>query len=663
MKASPPLPPGLSRGAADARYRLPSNRNVRNRSESLGGKVVTFDRCQMPLKGSAGGNQYETGVSAMVNQNTATNHQFLLPSIGRYDQSATKTLQKNEQRWPFTINLAAALEVTVLTGTGTYSGSTLTDATQSWLTSNQWASETVATGSLSVNGAVSSGATTIALTGTPTIKLRKDGLVILGTKYVHLSADALIGATSLSCYPLNGTYAGGETGTTIAYGGPTYWLYDPLTGRRALITSSTATTLVITGGNLNFSGSVSYEIHALYPLSVAGQTSIVLSGTPVWTDPLPVQIAAGTKCYWRCLAWAPLSGETWPVGDLGLDTNDTVANLAFAYSGAGAGSGTNGPYLPIAAIGDPVSSSTPVPSVIVYGDSKPLGTGDTQLRPKGWPWRMCSGGNGALLNLACGGEAGFAFYTSGHGAYREQFMQMGDVVIIGYGANDLLDTNPLTLAQMKTWALYMAQRAADAGVTNIIGVTIGPLCTGTANGTSSCLIPGNEGSQTVVQSTTLAAFDNWLLTVPAPFTSCFDVRNTLQLGGIGGTAGKWQTYAACATGTVTSTTNTTTLTDTALDTLNANAPFPQASTAQLQYQGCLVALTHSGTTYYQFVSNNTLTVSAGTLTVGSAFGATSTIGDTYSIYPVSTLDLTHPSAYGHKLLGTAALAAKLIRAS
>lgn len=594
----------------------------------LGKKCFVMDRASMSKQPSDGTNSVagkgESWTTLLRCQNAATNLQFEWPAFGQFDTSSVKTLQKNEQPWPYAYIMSAALEETRYQGTATgFAGNVVTDAgTPAWVV-NQFANQTVATGTITNSGAVTSGDTTIPLSAGPTIALKAGGIIPWGSRYVRLAADAAVGAVSLSVYPVNGGINISTNATTIVYG-PTLWVTatsGSSLNRYALISSNAAGTVTVGSGLTTMANGDTYEIRCIYPLSVGGALEWTVFGFNAINDPLAIITVPDTDYRMR----TSQRGGPWPQAT-GFRSSEDVgqANADFVYGGFTQGLAT-GPLAYVASYGDPIG--TPRKSVLNIGDSVGFGTGDQTSRAMGWLARACYGVV-ALCNLGCGGEAGYPGGTNANKSlFRRRMMKIADTVILNHGRNDQLDAAPINLGQMKSQFTGWYNAAIAAGCKDIVACVIGP---STSSGITG-QFPGQEANQVTVQAATTGSFDDWLRdtvgggNAPWAYVRTFDYRPTI---GFPGNTVKWNTYAPTYSGTVGATSSTTVIKD---------AGIPAGS--QSTWAGYGIRLNHSGVFYDGYVKLNTADT-PGQLTLNSALTAVST-GDTFTINVVGADDGTH----------------------
>jgi lysophospholipase L1-like esterase len=246
----------------------------------------------------------------------------------------------------------------------------------------------------------------------------------------------------------------------------------------------------------------------IYRLTFGGKIETVIDpGGMVVTDPLPLEVAAGTKIYSRTY----VSGTTyfgnhvsffgqnqggWALGDLTAPGAAAIADAA-GYT-----------YTPFAILGTP-SAGKSVQQIIAAGDSIASGQGDASGFA-GWT----GSGTGGFITRALHGLVGFintavpgdncANYVANAGHFRRaRFIGAATHAICEYGRNDL---NLVPLATVQANLILAWKLFARRGVP-VFQTTITPQTSSTDGFTTQAGQVADNAGGTEVNRVTL---NNWL---------------------------------------------------------------------------------------------------------------------------------------------------------
>ena len=214
--------------------------------------------------------------------------------------------------------------------------------------------------------------------------------------------------------------------------------------------------------------------------------------------------------------WMP--GDVLGVGDFGVNYattgavptpgsgSDPVDSGFSTQTSLGAGSGVAMPSVVFALV-DPVTAP---PVVGFLGDSLVLGTGDAFIGLYGWASRAAE--SFVMLRSAQGGGQA-AHFLNGH-AYRDVLLAGCDAVVVGFGGNELLNSQALATIQASFLTAWRTVRALGP---RVWATTTTPVTTSTdswatvANQTAANASFGTSG-------TTYANLVKWLRD-GAPFSA------------------------------------------------------------------------------------------------------------------------------------------------
>lgn len=393
-----------------------------------------------------------------------------------------------------------------------------------------------------------------------------------------------------------------------------------------------------------------------------GYSGVIPNGGYLVSDPISVKLPAGTEFFihsfgnrltsaaytnqWGEPGRLAATGANWPRED-----NTRTENTAGAWE-AGVGtefSASTGidpftldktmadysgltvanvlTFAPSAIFGDRLTTNGQ-PSVAWVGDSILAGTGDlaradVSFSGRGYSDQFLSG-QCPGFNASLGGDG--AAYKVGqylfNFANRWAGVELCEVAYVALGTNDLIAGTALATIQANL--VDFANQLKARGVRKVILATVLPRTTST-DGWQTL------GNQTVVATSDFtnqrALFNAWALTVPAPFDAVLDIRSGVE----DIATGKWKEPPVGA-----DLTTTTGSTSTVIQ-LNSSVTAGQHIGKQLVMGGEV----------RQVISNTTTAI-----TVVSAFGSTPGSGVALKVVDTYTADGTHPSAWGHKGLGS-----------
>jgi hypothetical protein len=243
-------------------------------------------------------------------------------------------------------------------------------------------------------------------------------------------------------------------------------------GVSALLDTNPASDLVGVKASLELGG-------VIYPLTVAGQrTFTIAAGGQVETDPLSVEVTAGTVAWVRTFIPA---GQTWysnkftgssgTTGGAGGFT--TTTDLTNTGAAAVADSAFSVLWTAATILGVQLDGRRP--SVLIAGDSVGHGAAEMggnigfigintavpNVAGGGYLMRALRAVNIPAVNIANPGDVAAIFKTTAGHWKRESFAKYASTVICQYGRNDVSSTDTLDVIQaslMATWQLFYRRR-------------------------------------------------------------------------------------------------------------------------------------------------------------------------------------------------------------
>lgn len=425
--------------------------------------------------------------------------------------------------------------------------------------------------------------------------------------------------------------------------------------------TAVSTNFLDVDGTATATVSASIEISGtIYRVTVGGKISWTIDqGGTVTTDPLPVEVTAGTVIYVRTF----MTGSSWFATAYSSTSSGSggwvvTTDLTAPGSGAVADSSPSYLFMPIAITGLPLTSTNTNPVVLIMGDSIAHGTGD------GGQTSMLTGINISNTNLGGGGFIQRALTTASIGSIiaavpgdrvvnfilasgrfrRMRFARTATTAICEYGRNDV--GQGTSLATIQADLITAWQLVYNAGL-RVFQTTITP----NSSSTDGWLTTGNQSGSG--NNSTRISLNGWIRdgapmsggvavatgTVGAlragqtghPLYGYFEIADLVE------TARDSNIWKAAV--------NTRTVTDAAINSgsftlTSATANFTTADV------GRIVAIAGAGTagaTLYTSISvrNSATSVSVFASGITTVSGASLTLGDYY------TVDGTHPTSYGH----------------
>jgi hypothetical protein len=187
------------------------------------------------------------------------------------------------------------------------------------------------------------------------------------------------------------------------------------------------------------------------------RTVAVVDGGEVWSDPVGMEIPAGTEFYVRVL-YTP-AGSVYPEANIFSTAADSwVAGDSVDATGVLSNSANGiGLYRPTAITCTP---ATRVPQVLIIGDERAMGNNDSPSYT-GYI-NTALGGNFVTLNLGADQDRSSGFAT-GH-AYRGRFIAGCDYAIEAYGGKELDDSDTLANIQGSRIAIWELCKQRDLAV-------------------------------------------------------------------------------------------------------------------------------------------------------------------------------------------------------
>jgi hypothetical protein len=408
----------------------------------------------------------------------------------------------------------------------------------------------------------------------------------------------------------------------------------------------------------------------IYRLTFNGsQTATIDGGGFIQSDPLPLEIAAGTVLYVRTF----VSSGTWHYTHYSLvaggagGTGGANTDLTAPGSSAIADSTFSAMFAPAAITGRPLDTSV-VASVLIVGDSIAAGYGDApgttpyqgrnvtnpQLHGGGFIARALFGHYGHI-SIGVTGESGANFITNTGHFRRLAFAGNATTFICEYGRNDISGGSSLATVQA---TLISAWQLGSRRGMRVIQTTVTPKTTSTDGWRTTT----NQTTANAGQETVRTGLNDWLRD-GAPVTSS-SVLTPIAVGATGlrmsqtghplfgiwdvadaaesaRNSGLWKAWA-----------NTRTITDAAINSggnsLNSatQAVFTDTDLGRLVY---IAGAGAAGAAYYDMIQKrNSATQVNPVANAGSTVSAaTAIIGDG------NTLDGTHPAPYIATLMAAA----------
>jgi hypothetical protein len=195
-----------------------------------------------------------------------------------------------------------------------------------------------------------------------------------------------------------------------------------------------------------------------FPLWFGGsRVGTLVDGGEIWSDPVGIELPAGTTFYIRVL-YTPgtvtgggSTGTVYPEANIYSTNADSwVAGDAVDGTGALANSPASGIglYRPTAITGTPVGR---VPQVLIIGDERAMGNNDAPSYA-GYINAALAGGSFVTVNLGADQDSAAGFAT-GHG-YRGRLIAGCDYAIETYGGKDLDASDSLAAIQASRIAIW-----------------------------------------------------------------------------------------------------------------------------------------------------------------------------------------------------------------
>lgn len=275
--------------------------------------------------------------------------------------------------------------------------------------------------------------------------------------------------------------------------------------------------------NITVKASLKLSDATFMPVFFNGRRSVVIEpGATVVSDPIPASYLKGNTIISRTFV-SVAGGEKYPLGittDASLGSG--VVSGDSVDSGAIGASATKG-YAPWAVLGTPRYANGVSPRVLLVGDSRVAGYGDTSGNKDAYGWaRRAFDGQLAYLNVAVSGSTVSGAQTL-QGLRRR--LALADAcgtftdVIVCYGVNDL--TGGSTSAQVQTRLQACYDIFKDRGL-RVWGATIAPV-------TTSSDTWATVGNQTPVASNAnRITVNNWIRTTPTPLAGFFEFADAVE---------------------------------------------------------------------------------------------------------------------------------------
>lgn len=239
---------------------------------------------------------------------------------------------------------------------------------------------------------------------------------------------------------------------------------------------------------------------AFFPIWFRGLRSVKLTdGSEIWSDPVGIEIQAGTTFYVRVL-YDPgtssvypeaniysTSADTWVAGD-SVDATGALANILGAAGGL---------YRPTAITCTPAAR---VPQVVIVGDERAMGNNDP---PEYTGYiNTALGGNFVSLNLGADQDRASGFAID-HPC-RGRFLAGCDYGFETYGGKDLDDSD--TLAQIQASRIAIWQAFKQRGIA-MYSDTVPPYTTSTDGWTTTT---NQTKAWSTANEATRVALNQWM---------------------------------------------------------------------------------------------------------------------------------------------------------
>lgn len=275
--------------------------------------------------------------------------------------------------------------------------------------------------------------------------------------------------------------------------------------------------------NITVKASLKLSDATFMPVFFNGRRSVVIEpGATVVSDPIPASYLKGNTIISRTFVSVGAT-EKYPLGittDASLGSG--VVSGDSVDSGAIGASATKG-YAPWAVLGTPRYANGTSPRVLLLGDSRVAGYGDTSGNKDAYGWaRRAFDGQLVYLNVAVSGSTASSAQTL-QGLRRR--LALADAcgtftdVIVCYGVNDL--TGGSTSAQVQTRLQACYDIFKDRGL-RVWGATMAPVTTSTDTWAT-------VGNQTPVASNAnRITVNNWIRTTPTPLAGYFEFADAVE---------------------------------------------------------------------------------------------------------------------------------------
>jgi hypothetical protein len=232
-----------------------------------------------------------------------------------------------------------------------------------------------------------------------------------------------------------------------------------------------------------------------FPATFGGNNSVVIPPNAwAWTDPIEVDIPAGTTFYERSFVQTPSQSQGFGVGNLGNDTgsygdstNQTTGASPVDYTKTATSLGAPGAsdwmFGASSIIGIPFLSSGSVrpkiASVGIIGDSISSGLFDNP--PTLGYWLRALNGNFPYTQVAMSGDAA-VYWAANSGRHRGLPLKYCNNFVCAEGRNDV--TGSATLASIQANLILIWQYCQNRGAATIFQTTITPSATSSDNWTT-----------------------------------------------------------------------------------------------------------------------------------------------------------------------------------
>lgn len=317
-------------------------------------------------------------------------------------------------------------------------------------------------------------------------------------------------------------------------------------------------------GTATITAAVEYPYGFYNQLTFGGSTSgSIVAGVNITSDTCWVAIPPGAR-FWVRSYYTNASGIVYSAGNVTDQSARSAAEVCQVWASGGTdytvtSGGTNTPpatgaaYFPTAILG-----MSNVPSVVIYGDSRTAGSGDTPSTNVGLSGVGEIGRSlDALLpytNVGCGSDRAAYFNTplagSAGSPLRTSLAPFHTHAHVEYGTNDLT-AGALTTAQLEAQltTMYNALAAitgANAAPIRVTQSTISPVTTSTDSWATTV----NQTQH--VSNPNRTAVNDWIRSKPSPligYAEVADAVETARNSGIWKSVGSGETSAMTADGT------------------------------------------------------------------------------------------------------------------